>query len=213
MRSESVLAVRARERPESPFVFFRGRRGHFRWLSYAAAHAGKGLAPDGAQWAPPEVHELVQFAAGLEMESAGRDDPFQSPPPGRDVWISWRPLARPAEAALAAAAVRSGVAIVVERRETYPVDLFLWARPTVVSAPIAELFSILGGVDAGKPRFRRATWLRQKLGRLRLVLVESDAGPTGIDRLAAELRRLCPDAGAVVRASTVAAGPSAPALV
>ena len=215
MTSESTLSVRARERPEAPFVFFRGRRGHFRWLSYAAAAAGKVTRSDGADWAPLEVHELVRFAGELEPPESPDEAaaPFLRRDKDRDVWISWRPLSAPSERSLAAAAIRGGAAIVVERRERFPLDLFLWARPTVVSASHDDLAAILARVEEEAPRWRRRGWLRQKLGRLRAILVEDAVAPDQLERLEIELRRLFPDAPASVRRFEPTGDPDRPALV
>jgi hypothetical protein len=199
--SEDVLDRWARERPETPFVFFRGRRGHFRWLSYAAARAIgpiAGSAPGPEEWAPPEVGEII---AASRASGPGLDPALLPPAPAgeRDVWISWRPLEVREEAALAGFAIRSGAAILAERSDRLPVGLFVWARPTIVSAAAAELEAVLAGIAAEAPRFLRRRWLRQRVGRLRLVLVEGEAGAAEVERIHRRLQELLPGAAASVR--------------
>jgi len=210
---ESALPAGARGRPEAPFVFYRGRRGHFRWLSFAEVLAGEVAAAGRAEWAPPEAHELIRLARDTPVPAPQGDGLRLAPPPGeRDVWISWRPLAGE-ERRLAAAAVASGAAIAVERREAFPVDLVLWARPTLLSAPAGDIAHLFERIDAEAPRWRRRAWCRQKLGRLRAVLVEGMVDPAAIERLAADLRRLYPEGAE--GAATVRPFPPAgmPALV
>lgn len=201
MTREGALERWARERPEAPFVFFRGRRGHFRWLSYATARSFPPVprpGPGSDDWAPPEVDEIVA-AARAAVQDPPTSPALAPPAAGRDVWITWRPLAVPEEAALADFAIRSGAAILAERSDGFPLELFLWARPTVVSGSAAELAALLDGVEGEAPRLLRRRWLRQRLGRLRLVLVEGASETSEIEELRLALRGLLPDSTAAVR--------------
>jgi hypothetical protein len=201
---ESLLEHRASEAPDAPFLFFRGARHDFEWISFGDAAAHRKGTLRRPRELPSTVESLLDRAASVSPEGA-------APLPrgaGREVWVSWRILTDPAEARLAGWALGAGASIVVETHERLPVSLVAWARPTLVSASADDLERLFAHLEAEAPGWRRRQWLGQRLGRLRRILVESEAaaGPPDSDgpsdlivRLRATAERLHAGAGAGVQ--------------
>ena len=101
----------------------------------------------------------------------------------RDVWISWRPLTHPAELMLARWAIVSGAAILVEPGAGLHPELFVWARPTLVSGTVEELLALAGECSRLAPGWFRQRWFRQRGERLRLLLVEGGPSPAELARV------------------------------
>lgn len=216
MPDETALARWARERPDAPFVFYRGRRGQFGWHAYAAAAKLTHAVHSPDAWLPAEAEELLRFASRVPAAlpfppgppGNSRASVLDAPAEGRDVWISWRSLAIAEESALAAWATRSGAAVLVERHERFPVELYAWARPTLISGPVAELVALLDEVERLAPNWLRERWLRQRLRRLRLVLIEGTVPSEAVSEIEVRLRRL--DAGCPARVLPFPAGLATP---
>lgn len=206
MQRDPALAAWAARAPEAPFAFFRGPRGHFDWISFEDAEAHRQGTPRRPRWLPADLLDLLRFASDVEAPAASAALP---PGPSRPVWIAWRPLATAEEAALAAWALRSGAAIVVERHDRIPLDLVAWARPTVVSETADAVADLLAGLERDAPKWLRRRWLRQRLGRLRCVLVESPpvgaSSVASIESIGDTLRRLVPAGGVRVESFSSAA--------
>jgi hypothetical protein len=189
------LAARADAGPEDPFLFFRDARGHFRWWSFERSRreAAKPAAPNGS----PELEagsavprELLAALLATDAAAAGRARALLErlgPAPGRDVWISWRPLSEAAEPILALAGLLGGWAILREPADPLPPSTFAWARPTLLAGRGAELETLLEGFEAMAPRPFRARWLRRRVARLRALVCDT---PEAAARLAARIDRL-----------------------
>jgi hypothetical protein len=200
-----ALAALARARPEAPFLFCRNARGQFRWWSYSTAFTfvGRGrpgageLSAKGIVVEPEAVELLDGFLRAAIGEDSDSTEAAQIPDPEprapRDVWISWRSLTDPAEAAIARWAIVSGAAILVEPGPALHPELFAWARPTVLSGEAEELFLLADRVEALAPRFLRRRWLRQRGARLRLVLVAGTSAPETLRQLGERWRYLLPE--------------------
>lgn len=185
-RVREALARHAQATPEGPLVFFRSPRGTFTWWSCArvAAAFGAGGGDDPAaavpaallaSWRDADDEAISRGAAVLALAGAG---------PARQVAISARPLECASELALTLAAALGGWALVREPGERLHPDLFLWARPTLVSGTAPELLALGGGALAAAPRFRRARWLQRRVARLAFALVEAP-GPGELEAVSA----------------------------
>jgi hypothetical protein len=170
-------------------------RHGFEWISFGDAHAHlRGTAKRSVRL-PEAGLALIERAAA---EPAG--GAFSALPRGREreVWICWRPLSHSIEARLASWALAAGAAIVVEPSDRLPEALVEWARPTRVSAPAGELARLLERLDEEAPALLRRRWLRQRLGRMRSLLVEEDgeAPAAGdLEALREAANRLVPGTG------------------
>lgn len=180
--------------PDAPFLFFRGVRGDFEWISFG--DAGRWIegthAP--ARALPVDVEDWLRTVASGAPAGVGGDAARLPPGPERDIWISWRPLADEAEAALARWAVARGVAVVIERHAEFPFALFEWVRPTIVSAPITTLEALADRLEGAAPRRFRGRWWRRRAGRLRRLLVEGAASGERMEALRVRLDLLSPRA-------------------
>ncbi len=179
-----------------PFLFFRGPRGHMTWWSFARCRdeSGSLAARDATEPAtdpPRHLLAILATATAAELAAARQLLAHLGGASGREIWISTRPLDGGAERQLALAALLAGWAIVREPGERLHPDLFAWARPTLLSGTGAELGELLRGFAAAAPRFGAARWLRRRLHRLQVVLIE-EAGEGAGERagLAAQLREL-----------------------
>ncbi|MEO7793950.1 MAG: hypothetical protein ABIV06_04195 [Thermoanaerobaculia bacterium] len=199
-----ALARAAVSQPETPFLFYRNARGHFRWWSFGLAAAfleeggrrGERLSVKGVVVELEAVHLLGGFLTSACTESgdpaAAPRLPAPSPKAARDVWISWRPLADPAELALARWAIETGAAILLEPGAALHPELFAWARPTVVSGSADELCALAAEIEGMAPRFLRQRWLRQRARRLRLAVVSGEPSVADLARVEARWRALSP---------------------
>ena len=68
MTSDTALSRWARQRPESPFVFYRGQRGHFEWLSFAAASTLRAPGSAAGKSLPRDVEEFLDLARRVGAE-------------------------------------------------------------------------------------------------------------------------------------------------
>jgi hypothetical protein len=200
-----ALAGLAKAQPEAPFLFYRNSRGHFRWWSYATASAfldraglgeerlsAKGVVVD--REAVELLGEFLRLAMGEDSHPPGVAELAGTEPGApRDIWISWRALTAPDERALARWAILTGAAILVEPGPALHPELFVWARPTLVSGTVEELGLLAGEVESLAPRFLRRRWLRQRGERLRLVLVEGSPAPEALGQVGERWRSLLPD--------------------
>ncbi len=143
---------------------------------------------------PAAVELLGGFLDRVLGEGADRAGaaPIPEPEPAavRDVWISWRSLADPAELAIARWTILTGAATLVEPAPALHPELFAWARPTIASGSVAELLDLAGQLESLAPRFLRGRWLRQRGDRLRLLLVSERTAADDVARLAARWRAL-----------------------
>jgi hypothetical protein len=205
------LERHARSDPERPFLFFRTPRGTFGWWSFARAFAeasGNG-GPRGegvdSQHAPSELLELVVRAGEDELLRARRlaAAVTQGAAHGeREIWISARALDRAEERLLVLAGTLAGWAIVREPGDALTADLFLWARPTLLSGTEPELVTLLRSAREAAPRRRRERWLARRLDRLSTVLVEPAESSAALAPVEAELA-----------AAGARRGPSAPRVL
>lgn len=185
---QAALERWAQGSPEAPFLFFRGERGHFRWWSFAAALAELDRTSTTRTSADTEPRA---FLLGLEAlrsapsEQLGRQ--LGAPRRGRDIWISTRAVDVTCEAQLALWAAHTGAAIVREPGERLHPELLAWARPTLVSAPAAELDGLFGGLESISPRLWAKRWRRRRLARLRALLVEGPGETLALARRMAAL--------------------------
>ena len=190
------LPHRGRLQPEEPFLFFRGLRGHLEWIPYRAVAE----PPDGRRRPLPEEVErfVARVRSGLRPADAGVARICGAADLERDIWLSWRGAPHLVEDAVLAWAWESGAAILYEPAERLPVELAIWARPTVMQGPPADLTLWLDRFEEERPRRAGHRWAERRLGRLRRLLVEgAEAGEEG-PRLAARLRALAPACPAVV---------------
>ena len=125
----------------------------------------------------------VNAASAGELEALGAGA-------GRDVWISRRPLSHPVEAALARWAIFTGAVVLVEPGPSLHPELFAWARPTLVTASVDELIQLADQLTSLSPRFLHRRWLRQRLERLRWLLVDSASGANEVERVEDRWREL-----------------------
>ena len=197
-----AIAHAARAQPEAPFLFYRNAKGHFRWWSFAQAAAFL----DAGGWGEEELsvkgvvveREAVELLGGFLKAAAsgsGQVAEMSDRGPGavRDIWISWRSLAEPAELALARWAVLAGAAILVEPSPSLHPELVAWTRPTVVSGSAAELLALADGLEAVAPRFLRRRWFRQRAQRLRLLVVSGQVVAADRTHVVARWRALSPE--------------------
>ena len=196
--ARSELEARAASTPEAPFLFFREPRGHFGWWSWARCRRESlSASPAGPTETIPR--ELLEALAGASEEDRRRGEALAAaagPGRRRDVWLSARPLDRPAELALACAALAGGWAVVRDPGEGVPASTFAWARPTLASGSPPELDELTERLGAMAPRWGARRWLSRRLRRLRLVWVEGDDADPGPWRerfasLGAEARVVC----------------------
>ncbi|MGE0641064.1 MAG: hypothetical protein AB7G12_03715 [Thermoanaerobaculia bacterium] len=190
------LPLRGRLGPEEPFLFFRGLRGHLEWIPYRVI-----TEPPGGK-RPPLPGDVERFVArvrsGLPSASTGVTRICGAAGAERDIWLSWRGEPHPVEDAVLAWAWESGAAILYEPAERLPAELAIWARPTVLQGPPADLAHWLDRFEEERPRRAGPRWAERRLGRLRRLLVEeAEAGVESV-RLAARLRALAPACPAVV---------------
>lgn len=191
------LPRRGREQPEEPFLFFRGLRGHFEWVPYRVL-----TERSSAQRAsvPSAVERLLErVRSGLPPASAGVVAICgEAATAERDIWLSWRDAPHPVEDAVLAWAWESGAAILFEPAEEFPVELAIWARPTVLHGTPSDLARWLDRFEEERPRYAGRRWADRRLGRLRRLLVEGPEAAGEGSRLAARLRALAPGCPAVV---------------
>jgi hypothetical protein len=118
-------------------------------------------------------------------------------------------MAHWAEASLARTLILSGAAILVEPSERLHPELFAWARPTLLSGCAEELGALAEACDRLSSGLFRRRWLRHRVERLRLMLVEVEDAPAAVpapaalppvDGVAARWRALTPRFAASVRA-------------
>lgn len=194
----------AKAQPEAPFLFYRNARGHFRWWSFSLAAAflegGGGWEERLSGQAVVVEAEAVELLGGFLRavvgggdDSAVPDEVPRAPAAAREIWIAWRPLADPAERALARRVVEAGAAILVEPGNELHPELVAWARPTMLSGSAAELCALADGLAALAPRFLRRRWWRQRAIRLRLLLVSGQVGSEDLSTVAAKWRALSPE--------------------
>ena len=197
----AALSRWAREQPEAPFLFYRNSRGHFRWWSFATVAVfleqgglgGERLSVKGVVVEREAVDLLGGFLRAARRGSGSVAVlPATEPGATRDIWISWRPLDHPAELALAQWAIVAGAAILVEPGANLHPELFAWARPTIVSGSVEQLLELAARLESLAPRFFRRRWFRQRGERLRLLLVDGDAGAAELARVAQRWRALSP---------------------
>jgi hypothetical protein len=210
--SDTPLARWARDRPEVPFLFFRGPRGHFEWLSFREAAEGRSQRRRDESPLPADLLATLEqlreprapadSGAASILNTAGER--------GRDVVVSWRSIDDPGERSFVEWATRAGAAIVVERHEAIPVDLILWARPTVLQGTHSDLRHFASEVDRRAPNWLRRRWLRRRLGRLRALIVEGGPADPSTDELARALARLDPELAARLAPARRAFGAAAP---
>lgn len=158
---------------------------------------------------PADVLAILEQLRG-PLESGSGDTLGTSGGRSRDIVVSWRSIDHPAERSFVGRAARSGAAIVVERHETIPVDLILWARPTVLQGTHEDLRRFVDEVERQAPIWLRRRWLRRRLGRLRALFAEGDSADRSAVELARALARLDPGLAARLTAAAPAGGAASP---
>lgn len=141
--------------------------------------------PGGAVVVSPAGDPLVLSAREL-VEGASLLGERLGSGPERDIVVLSRPLERRRERCLAAWAVVSGAALVLEPHPASAVATAAWARPTIFAGTVEELVRLRRYAEAPPPPFVRLRGLLGRgwhlpFGRLRTVLVAGE--------LAAEERR------------------------
>ncbi len=183
MNAAFALSRWAQRSPEAPWIFFRGSRGHFEWISFGDAEAylsgtpGRSRAP---RILPADVEAWIRWAAALPFDrepGAGASLRAKS----REVWVAWRAVSAPAQTDLARWAIGRGAAILVETQASFPVELVEWARPTLIDAPYDALHRWFDALESGAPNWLRRRRARRRIGRARWLLVAEDS-PSSLER-------------------------------
>jgi hypothetical protein len=108
--------------------------------------------------------------------------PAGLPVGGREILVSCRPLAAPAERAVLAWALRAGAALLLEPDPSLFVTTAAWARPTFFHGTNAEIAALRRLVESA-PQPLTARLLRRPpglpFGRLRIVLSIEDGAEKG----------------------------------